>query len=290
MRRSRTRWALTAVAPLLPILAACGSADDGDTAPVVPVGSCAAFALDYVATQKLSMPELEHTGWRIAAAAAGDTEIRVLLEQRAVDVTELPKLVRYDMLTKERLGEIRVALATDSCPLLGLTMSPGAWVVLSGCSGTSGQTQTVDSVAEDGSTGLLFSVIEPRAVRLAFDEDDGQYWIWSFDGVFSASAADVPVFAAAGLEPLGWGPTSGFDHVGSTLVFARDASEAGMSNMLALQSDTGGERCKFEIENAPGLGGQKGVLAFGDASALWALSPRGDLAEFRLSVAFAPGN
>ena len=283
MGPSRIRGALAGLAPLLPILAACGSADDADGAPVVPVGSCTAFALDYVATQPLSLPELEQVGWRIAAAAAGDSEIRVLLERRVVGATDLPKVVRYATETKERLGEFEIPLEPSACALLGLTHAASGWLVLIGCSGASGQDQTVLTLGADGSSTEAFSFVEPRAVRLAFDENDNEYWIWGFDGVFSASAAAAPAFAAATLAPLGWGPTSGFDHVGSTLVFARDAGEEGMSNMLALQSDAGGERCKFQIENAPGLAGQRAVLAFGDASALWALSPRGDLAEFSLS-------
>jgi hypothetical protein len=253
------------------------------------VGSCTAFALEYVATQNLSLPELQQTGWRIAAAAAADGEIRVLLERHVVGATELPKLVRYAAATKERLGEVEIPLEPSACSLLGLTRASSGWLGLLGCSGTGVQDQTVVRLDENGSSAELFSFVDPRAVRLAFDESDDEYWIWGFDGVFSASAAAAPAFAPAPLALLDWGPTSGFDHVGSTLVFARDASEEGMSNMLALQSDTGGERCKFQIENAPGLAGQRAVLAFGDASALWALSPRGDIAEFRLSVALPSG-
>lgn len=258
----------------------CGtSTEDRHSEPVAEVGACASFDLELVARHEIAAMAGDST--RLIAGAIGGGEIRVLL-LKLDGPAPVSEMLRLDPDDKSLLG--RTSLSAPDCNVVSITHRTGEWLALAECGTPSASTATVLSIDDSGATTPLFSVTEPDARQLASDAD-GSFWINGYDGVFFAPSAGSS-FEKLDMAPLGWGMTSGFDHFGDVLAFARDAREAGMANMLAFRKDAASaELCKFDVEGVPGFAGEENLVVFGDGSTVFALTPNGVLAELMLHEA-----
>jgi len=267
------------VASSITLIAGCGSAEGEDGPAVSEVKSCASFTLEFVAKHELAA--LSSADHRVGDGAFGGGEIRILSTPTRIGAPT--RLLRYDAATKALLGE--QSLDVGDCRALSITYAAGTWAILSGCPSGASELRTVSSLGDTGALTTLFSFATPKAAWIAFDQIDSQYWFYGPEGLFRSTSLE-PV----GFPALDWGPTSGFDHTAEAFVFARDAFEGSMSNMIALSADTrGGELCKFDVEHAPGLSGLPASKVIGGESTIWMLTVRGELVEFALGVKPATG-
>lgn len=246
--------------------------DDEEIGDVVVALTCEDRVLEYAATDELPVE-----GRPVAATFDGETLVLATIE--GDDVT----LSGFDAATLALSSSVDVVI--DGCELTSITNGPDGLLAMASCATGHLELHAIDPA---GATTLVAELPPPEIGPPRADAHDGQLWL--FDGQLYVAPLSAPgSYELLPHEPLAWGPTTSFDHVDDHHLYARDAFEGGMTNMLAIEDPATGERCLYDIEAVPGLTGMPGVMAVGHGRNILAIGPDGALARLVLQPG-SPGS